>query len=101
MKQSNFQIIAIAIFIIAAIIGMLVFSGKIQIGKDTSTGSGGTVVVWGTVNIGAIFESIEAFNRENPLYTVKYVQKYSDTFDQELLSALASGTGIQLPQQDH
>ncbi|MEJ0002238.1 MAG: extracellular solute-binding protein [bacterium] len=92
MKKNNFQLIMIAVFMVAALIGMLVFAGKIKIGKDPA-GSGGTVILWGTANGGDLSKAIEDFNRDNPAFTVKYVQKNADTFDQDLLSALASGVG--------
>ena len=46
--KGNFQIIILVVFIAAAILGVLVFSGAIPIGK-TGAGSLGTVVLWGTV----------------------------------------------------
>lgn len=82
------------VFIAAAIFGLLVFSGKIPLGKDNQTeGSQGTVVLWGTVPVANISEALDQFNSENKTFLVKYVQKYPDTFDHDLLEALASGVG--------
>lgn len=89
--MKNFQLIILIVFIAAAVFGILVFSGAIPLGK--SEGSLGTVVLWGTVPNAAMTGSIEEFNRTNPTYTVKYVQKSVDTFDQDLLEALAAGVG--------
>jgi multiple sugar transport system substrate-binding protein len=88
----NFQFIIIIVFIIAAIIGVLVFSGAIPIGK-TGAGSLGTVVLWGTVPTQTISTALEDFKNANPTFIVNYVQKSPDTFDQDLLEALASGKG--------
>lgn len=88
----NFQLIIIIVFIVAAIFGVLVFSGAIPIGKS-STGSLGSVVLWGTVPSVAIAPALKDFNDANPTFVVSYVQKSADTFDQNLLEALATGTG--------
>ncbi|MBI3305944.1 extracellular solute-binding protein [Candidatus Nomurabacteria bacterium] len=91
--RGNFQIIIIALFIGLAVFGVLVFSGAIPIGNDNSPGALGAVVLWGTVRGDAMLPLMERFNATNPSFVVKYVQKSSDSFDQDLLEALASGTG--------
>src|ERR1035437_1764158 len=88
----NFQLIILIVFIIAAVFGVLVFSGAIPLGKS-STGSLGTVVLWGTISTQAIAIPLKDFNDANPTFVVNYVQKSSDTFDQDLLEALAVGAG--------
>lgn len=93
--KGNFQLIILIVFIAAAIFGILVFSGAIPIGKS-GEGSLGTVVLWGTVPNASLAQAIEDFNRANTTFTVKYVQKSADTFDQDLLEALAAGTGPDL-----
>jgi multiple sugar transport system substrate-binding protein len=90
--MKNFQIIILVLFIAAAIFGLLVFSGAIPIGGN-SQGSLGTVVLWGTVPAGAMSAPLEDFNNANKTLIVKYVQKSADTFDQDLLEALATGNG--------
>lgn len=92
--KPNFQLIILIVFVVAAILGVLVFSGAIPIGTDSNTtGALGTVTVWGTVPNSQIATAIEDFNTANPSFIVKYVEKYPETFDQELLEALAEGTG--------
>ena len=91
--KGNFQIILIIAFLVAAVFGVLVFSGAIKIGNDNSSGALGTVVLWGTVKADLIASTIDDFNRVNKTFIVKYVQKYPETFDQDLLEALASGQG--------
>lgn len=93
MKES-FQIIILVVFIFAAIFGILVFSGAIPIGSSADqTGGLGTVILWGTVKYDKVFPVIQDFNDANPSFVVKYVEKSPDTFDQDLLEALADGTG--------
>jgi ABC-type glycerol-3-phosphate transport system substrate-binding protein len=92
--KGNFQIIILVVCIALAIFGLLVFSGTIPLGsKSNTTGSLGTVVLWGTINGQSIAPAIDDFNRANPTFVVKYVQKNADSFNQDLLEALASGSG--------
>jgi len=93
--MKNFQLIILVVFIAAAIFGVLVFSGAIPLGKG-GAGNLGTVVLWGTVPKEAIATPLEDFNKANPTFVVKYVQKSPDTFDQDLLEALAAGVGPDL-----
>lgn len=91
--KGNFQIIIIIIFIALAVLGVFVFSGAIPIGKSGTPGSLGTVYLWGTVNSNTISPLLEEFNKANPTFVLNYVQKDADTFDQDLLEALAIGSG--------
>ncbi len=94
--KGNFQLITIIVFIALAIFGVLVFSGAIPIGDDDEGGAQGKVVLWGTVKASAVSPLIEEFNAVNESFVVKYVQKSPESFDQELLEALASGAGPDL-----
>ncbi|HAS80459.1 MAG: hypothetical protein UR25_C0001G0062 [Candidatus Nomurabacteria bacterium GW2011_GWE1_32_28] len=91
--KGNFQIIVLIIFIAAAVLGVFVFSGAIPIGKNTNTGGQGTVVLWGTVKSQILNPLIQEFNRNNNTFIVKYEEKSVDTFDNDLLEALAAGAG--------
>jgi len=77
---------------VAAVFGVLVFSGAIKIG-GSSNQAVGTVVLWGTEKTQDIASALDSFNGANKTFVVKYVQKDPVTFDQDLLEALASGTG--------
>ncbi len=90
--KGTFQIIVVIIFIAAAIFGILVFSGAIPLG-NTSTQATGTVVMWGTVKSSTMAPLLEDFNRTNSTFTVTYVEKSPQNFDQNLLEALATGVG--------
>jgi ABC-type glycerol-3-phosphate transport system substrate-binding protein len=91
--KGNFQLIVLVIFIFAAIVGILVFSGAIPIGKSDAPGSLGTVTLWGTIPSNIISPILEDFNKANPTFIVNYSEKAPETFDQDLLEALATGTG--------
>ncbi len=94
--MKNFQLIILIVFIAAAVFGVLVFSGVIPIGNNNDTGGQGTVVLWGTIGFQVISAPLDDFNRANPSFVLKYVQKDPQTFDQDLLEALASGVGPDL-----
>lgn len=91
--KGNFQIIILIVFIAAAVLGVFVFSGAIPLGNENSTDAQGTVILWGTVKSQIIYSLLEDFNRINSTFTVKYVEKSADTFDNDLLEALAEGKG--------
>ncbi len=92
--KGNFQIIILIVFIIAAVLGVFVFSGAIPLGKNSSNnGAQGSVTLWGTVKSEDIASLLDDFNRNNTSFSIKYVEKSPDTFDSDLLEALASGTG--------
>lgn len=86
-----FQLLIIIIFIAGIIFGVLVFSGAIPIGSGSKAAS--TVVIWGTTRSIVMSPLLEEFNDVNKDFIVKYEEKSSETFDQSLLEALASGTG--------
>lgn len=96
MKNNNFQIVVIIIFIAAAIFSVFVFSGAIPIGKNTANVGQGTVVMWGTFSSIAMTPLIENFNNVNKNFVVQYVEKNKETFNQDLLEALAGGVGPDL-----
>ncbi len=89
--KDNFQIILIVFFIAAALFGILVFSGAIPLGGKNIDAGQGTIVLWGTVKLSTMSSLLESFNAANPTFVVQYVEKSPETFDQELLEAIASG----------
>ena len=89
----NFQLVIVAVFIVAAILGVLVFSGAIPIGSKGGEGSLGEVRLWGIVPMSLIQASLEEFNNANPSFTLKYEEKSAASFDRDLLEALAAGAG--------
>ncbi len=94
--KSNFQVIIIIVFLLAAVIGVLVFSGAIPLGGGDDSLGVGSVTLWGTARSAAIHPLLEAFNGTHETYSVSYVEKDPATFDQDLLEALAEGRGPDL-----
>ena len=92
----NFQVITLVVFIALAIFGILVFSGAIPIGNKDQAGGLGTVVLWGTVRAEMMAPILEEFNSVNMTFVIKYEQKSVDTFDRDLLEALAGSRGPDL-----
>src|SRR3989344_5451754 len=89
-----FQVILLVVFGLFVIFAVLIFSGIIPLFNDTPEGIGGEVVVWGTFPASSLSAQIEELNRNaNGAWSVVYVQKREDTFDRELVEALASGIG--------
>lgn len=91
--KNNFQLILLIVFIVAAVFGLLVFSGLIPIGSNNNAVVTGSVVLWGTESSSALAAPLENFSKANPTLVIRYVQKDPATFDQNLLEALAAGTG--------
>jgi ABC-type glycerol-3-phosphate transport system substrate-binding protein len=96
-SSSNFKIILIGVFAVVAVGGFLVFAGLINIGSSSSsTTVEGTATVWGTIDDRAMHTFIDPYNEKNPKQNVVYVQKSTDTFAEQLIDAIASGTAPDL-----
>jgi len=99
--MNTFQIVILGVFGVALVVSVLIFSGFIPTKGDNSN-LRGTVTIWGTLEQELIFASLEEQNRENDKkFIIEYVEIRRDTFDRDLVEALASGTGpdmILLPQ---
>ena len=85
--------IFLAVFIVAAVGGILVFSGIINVGgSSSSTAVGGTVVLWGTLSSQSLQPFLDDYELRNQSVLITYVQKDPATFQQSLVQAIASGT---------
>lgn len=95
--KGNFQLILVIIFIVAAVLGIMVFSGAIPLGnkKDVSPLKG-NVTLWGTQTKTAMAPLIEKFNGPNQTFKLSYSERSAETFNQDLLEALAEGQGPDL-----
>jgi ABC-type glycerol-3-phosphate transport system substrate-binding protein len=94
--MKNFQLITMFVFAGCAVFGIMVFSGAIPIGKSKNDAVKGNLTMWGTIDSQVISQAIEDFNRENQNIIITYVPKSVNTFDMDLLEALASGVGPDL-----
>lgn len=93
--MSTFQIVLTGIFIFFIIAGVLVFAGIGGFSGGTSVT--GKVVIWGTYDAQVMDNAIHTFgNTDKRLDEVSYIEKDPRTFNQELVEALASGTGPDL-----
>lgn len=76
---------------------VLIFSGLIPIGVDPAKQFGGRVTLWGTLPEQQVIQFFTEYNSERTeQFAVDYVEKKPETFQQELISALASDKGPDL-----
>jgi multiple sugar transport system substrate-binding protein len=83
-----------AAFVILAIVGIVVFASFTGSGNNSSVG---TVVIWGTLpekQVDSVLQKLIVGNQA--LKAISYVAKQPDSFQSELVDALASGTGPDL-----
>ncbi|MBS3904044.1 MAG: extracellular solute-binding protein [Simkania sp.] len=93
-KLTPFQMVFIGLFMFLALLGFLTFSGFIKIGNDSKKESlTGKVTMWGTAPMSIMRGLFEEFHRVNPSFTVSYSAIEPETFNQELLEAMAEGKG--------
>ena len=92
--MSTFQIVILAIFIFFLLFAVLVFAGVIPFFGGAPSGVAGTVTMWGTVSNSFLDEALIALNKVNEdTFAIAYVEKRKESFDRELVEALASGRG--------
>lgn len=87
--------ILLGLGVFAALFSVLIFSGKIPIGKQDAKAKG-EVVLWGTFPETAMNPIIQEFNPQAKTYRVTYREVSEDNFDQKLLEALANGNAPDL-----
>jgi len=93
---SIFQVVLIAGFVLAAIVGLILFA--------TGFGAGGgrgeqlpEVVIWGSIDGGIMDTLIRELVKEDDRFTnVQYEEKDVRTYDEDFVEALASGRGPDL-----
>jgi len=95
--MSNFQTILVAIFLAFFVFAVLIFSGVIKFGGSSSTdGVVGKVVIWGTFPKSAVTNTIDNLSKTNNDLTITYIQKDSNTYQEELIEAFANSKGPDL-----
>lgn len=95
--MNGFQMTILAVFILALILGTLIFAGVIPGFRAPSGGVGGTVVWWGTIpeeRLDVLLQDIARDYRND--FTLQYVEKNRVTLESELTEALALGRGPDL-----
>ncbi len=78
------------IFIFGAIVALLVFSGVVKLGEST-TEARGSILVWGTLPFSTMQPYIDQAKTKN--LTVSYESQNPDTYELDLVNAIAAGVG--------
>ena len=97
MKITPFQAVVLAVFAVAIVAAVVVLA----ITKSSSHGSGMPVVIWGSIPQRSFSSALAQLTQGSNGLKINYVEKRADTFDQDIVEALASGTGpdaVLLPQ---
>jgi ABC-type glycerol-3-phosphate transport system substrate-binding protein len=90
-----FQSLVLAVFGLFAIAAVVIFSLTTSGGTDI--GFAGTFKLWGTLPASSMEKPLEDFNNANSkLYRLEYVERRKDSFQNDLISALAAGNGPDL-----
>lgn len=98
MKKTNiFQIVLLFIFGFGLVIGVLIFAGILPGFKKTTSVSQKSVVMWGDIAVSKASNFIAELNRANKdSFFVSYVYKDPNTYEADLINALAHGKGPDL-----
>jgi len=101
--MKNFQTILLVIFGVCIAAGMAIFSGFIPVGQKASEQQllSGEVTIWGTFPPGFFQKYFEPLTQEYDGLILKYESKNEATYYEELVQALAAGTGPDLFFLDH
>lgn len=93
--MNYFQTILLVIFGFTMIIGLLVFGGILPGYRATQGGSGGTIVLWGTIPKDTQMESLlgDLNKQASANFNLDYIYKDPATFNSDLVEALATGQG--------
>jgi len=94
MKNIGLQNIIMIIFIAAAIIALIVFSGFVDVGGGDSNEAKGSVLVWGTVPYSIMQQHID--QTKNKDLNVSYQVQDPATYEFDLVNAIAAGRGPDL-----
>ncbi len=81
--------------VFAALLSILIFSGKLPIGNKSEQAKG-EVQLWGTIDETLMNKIVQEFNPKATSYRVAYKEIPASQFNQILLEALANGTGPDL-----
>jgi len=93
-QLTTFQIVVLGIFSAFILVGVGVFAVSGGFGNSQDVGS---VVVWGTVDSNVVQHVFDELRPNDKTFqNVSYTQKKPETYDAELINAMASGTGPDL-----
>ncbi len=97
LTMSLFQGIVIGVCVVSIIFGVVIFG----LVSNEQSGSSAAVVMWGTVPESDFGELANALSNQNAVLPVVYSYHDPETFDRDLLEALASGVGPDLVLLPH
>ncbi|MFA6416296.1 MAG: ABC transporter substrate-binding protein [Candidatus Paceibacterota bacterium] len=98
MDKSNFFQIGLLVFLaFAGIVAVLIFGGFIPGFRTVTGGTGGTIVLWGTLPESSLQTFVGNLNRQyEKSFVLKYVAKNPTNYEADLVEAMASGQGPDL-----
>lgn len=79
--------------VFAALLAILIFSGRLPIGSSSSTAPVGDVAMWGVFPDSEMSNVIQPFNAQAKTYRINYTYVSPTDFEHKLVEALASGVG--------
>ncbi|MCX6731509.1 MAG: extracellular solute-binding protein [Candidatus Parcubacteria bacterium] len=92
--MSKFQIIIIAVCVIAVLVAVLIFAGVLPGFKKGAGGKAAEISMWGTFPEGKIRTLISDFNETNrDFFKINYSEKKSPDYENEIINNLASASG--------
>jgi len=92
--MSKFQIIIIAVCVIAVLVAVLIFAGVLPGFKKGAGGKAVEISMWGIFPEGKIRTLISDFNETNrDFFKINYSEKKSSDYENELINNLAAGSG--------
>lgn len=104
MKQSNFfQVVLLILFGFVGIVAVLIFGGFLPGYRTNTNNVNQNVVMWGTFPAASMQNFLGKFNKKyEGSFSVNYVAKNQAEFEEDLIEALAAGTGpdlVIMPQE--
>lgn len=96
--KSSFQTILVILFVVVFAGAVMVFSGIIPIGsKQAAATPSGTVVMWGTAPQTLMQQYVDSLVASvSGEYAIRYIERDVDTFEQDMIVALANGNAPDL-----
>ncbi|MFC1614968.1 extracellular solute-binding protein [Patescibacteria group bacterium] len=93
-KTSNFQLILRIVFGGFIVVAVLIFAGVLPGFQKASEGTGGEVTMWGSVPEEIMRSPVSNLNSTySGEFTLVYEEKNTNTFESDLVGALAAGVG--------
>jgi ABC-type glycerol-3-phosphate transport system substrate-binding protein len=91
-----FKKIILGVGVLAALVAMLIFSGRIPVGKSKVSGPVGNIEVWGTLPQSQVESLFQSISNTAKTYRLTYYEIPEAEFSGKLLNSLASGGGPDL-----